>query len=141
MTADLNTPITDNVAFRLNFMNLDAKSSVPGVDLETRTGVAPTLSIGAGTDDEWNLSYYYLNTDNTLDLVPYFQNAPLNVPIERFYGMAMGLRAKQDRNCHGQLSKMFSKWRNLKPPCVMRKYDRSLREPRRVWRRVRGDLR
>ena len=128
VTADLNTPITDNVAFRLNFMNLDAKSFRTGVDQKS-TGVAPTLSIGAGTDDEWNLSYYYLNTDNTPDFgVPYFQNAPLNVPIERFYGMA---NADYEQNKTGiataSYQKMFSNGATWKTTVRHAEYDRSLR--------------
>ena len=54
VTADINTPINDKVAFRLNFMNLDAKSYRTGVDQKS-TGVAPTLTIGEGTEDEVNL--------------------------------------------------------------------------------------
>ena len=127
VTADLNTPITDNVAFRLNFMNLDTKSFRDGVDQKS-TGVAPTLSIGAGTENEWNLSYYYLNTDNTPDYgIPYFQNKPLNVPIERFYGMA---NADYEKNKTGiataSYQRMFSNGATLKTTLRHAEYDRDL---------------
>ncbi len=127
VTADINTPINDKVAFRLNFMNLDAKSYRTGVDQKS-TGVAPTLTIGAGTEDEVNLSYYYLNTDNTPDYgVPYFQNQPLAVPFDRFYGMA---NADYEKNKTGiatiSYQKMFSNGATWKTTVRRGEYDRSL---------------
>ena len=128
VTADLNTPITDNIAFRLNAMNLDTQSFRTGVDQKS-TGIAPTLSIGAGTDNEFNLSHYYLNTDNTPDYgVPYFQNKPLNVPMNRFYGMSNVDYEKNTTNIStASYQKMFANGATWKTSARYGQYDRDLR--------------
>lgn len=93
-TVDLNKAVTDNVAIRLNAMSTDAGSFRNGVK-SNRLGIAPTITIGAGTQDELSLAYYYLKSKATPDYgVPYVRSAsdgisrPLNVPISRFYGMS-----------------------------------------------------
>ena len=88
LTIDINKVINPDLAFRLNAMTTDADTFRDGVT-QKRWGVAPTLTWGAGTSDEITASYYYLNENNVPDYgVPYFQGRPLNVPIERFYGLA-----------------------------------------------------
>ena len=87
-TVDLNKAITDNVAFRLNAMGTKTTSERSDATSK-RYGIAPTLTIGAGTQDEVNLSYYYLNEKNVPDYgVPYFNGKPANIPTERYYGLS-----------------------------------------------------
>lgn len=88
ITADINKVLTDDLSFRVNAMNTDTDSFRDQVR-QKRWGVAPTLTWGAGTADEVSVGYYYLKENNVPDMgVPYFQGRPLDVPIERFYGMA-----------------------------------------------------
>ncbi|MFP5405581.1 MAG: TonB-dependent receptor, partial [Gammaproteobacteria bacterium] len=95
LTTDVNQVLGSNMAIRLNAMGTDAGSFRDGVE-QSRWGIAPSISWGIGTRDEFNLSYYQLKDDNVPDLgVPYFRNRPLAVPIDRFYGMA---NADYDKN-------------------------------------------
>jgi catecholate siderophore receptor len=95
LTADLNKVINEDLSFRLNAMTTDTDTFRNDVH-QKRWGVAPTVTWGAGTADEVTASYYYLKDDNIPDYgVPYFNGRPLNVPIERFYGMS---NADYERN-------------------------------------------
>lgn len=85
-TADLNQRLGETTALRLNLMRTDAGSTRDHVSSE-RTGVAPTLGLGLGTDNEVMLSYFFLDTHNVPDYgVPFFEQKPLDVGKERFYG-------------------------------------------------------
>ena len=96
--ADLNRAIGDNVSMRINLMKTDADSDRDGVE-QSRWGVAPSLRFGAYTNDDVTLSYYYLKEHNIPDYgVPYFEGRPLNVPVNRFYGLA---NADYERNATG----------------------------------------
>ena len=87
-TADLNKVVGENAAMRLNVMKTDAGSFRDGVHLD-RWGYAPSVRWGIGTRDEFSLSYYHLGYDDVPDYgVPYFNGLPLNVPVNRFYGLA-----------------------------------------------------
>jgi len=97
VTADVNLPIKDRSAFRLNFMAHDAV--VPGredVDNQ-RWGIAPSLALGMGTRTRLNFSFYHLQQDNTSDYgIPWvpvtnnvlveFRDRPAPVPRDTFYG-------------------------------------------------------
>ena len=88
LTADFNKVLTPDLSLRLNLMDTKTDSFRDGVS-QSRYGIAPTLTWGAGTSDEISLAYYYLKDNNTPDFgVPYFQGRPLDVPINRFYGMS-----------------------------------------------------
>ena len=88
LTADLNKVLTPDLSLRLNLMDTKTDSFRDGVG-QSRWGIAPTLTWGAGTADEVSLAYYYLKDNNVPDYgVPYFQGRPLNVPINRFYGLS-----------------------------------------------------
>lgn len=127
VTADLNTPITDKVAFRLNFMNLDAGSYRKGADFKS-TGIAPTFSIGAGTENELNFSYYYLNTNNTPDYgVPYFKGKPIDVPLNRWYGLSTDYEKNLTQIWTGDYKKTFENGATWKTTVRHAQYDRDLR--------------
>lgn len=131
-TVDLNKAITDNVAFRLNAMDTKTTSERSGATSK-RYGIAPTLTIGAGTQDEVNLSYY-LNENNVPDYgVPYVKGAdgisrPLNVSTNRFYGLS---NADYERNQTGiataSYTHLFSNDSSIKTTVRDAHYSRDLR--------------
>lgn len=87
-TVDLNKSVTSNVAIRLNAMKTKSGTSFDGVKLD-REAIAPTISIGAGTQDEVNLSYYYLKANDTPNYgVPYFNGQPIDTKRSQFYGLS-----------------------------------------------------
>jgi catecholate siderophore receptor len=96
-TGDINLPIKDRTAFRLNFMAHD--SGVAGRDVveNQRWGVAPSILFGLGTRTRLTLSYYYVGQDNISDYgipwvpatnnaLPEFRDKPAPVPRDTFYG-------------------------------------------------------
>jgi catecholate siderophore receptor len=96
-TGDINLPIKDRTAFRLNFMAHD--SGVAGRDVveNQRWGVAPSMMFGLGTRTRLTLSYYYVGQDNISDYgipwvpatnnaLPEFRDKPAPVPRDTFYG-------------------------------------------------------
>ena len=97
-TADVNLPIGDSVAFRLNL--LAHHSGVAGRDVVKfdRWGVAPSLTLGVGKPTRFTISYYKLKQDNISDYgipwVPVTNNVlvdhrdrPAPVPRDTFYGL------------------------------------------------------
>ncbi|HEY6399762.1 MAG TPA: TonB-dependent receptor plug domain-containing protein, partial [Blastocatellia bacterium] len=66
-TGDLNLPINDRMAFRLNLLAHD--SGIAGRDVveNQRWGVAPSFMYGLGARTRLTLSYYYLGQDNISD--------------------------------------------------------------------------
>ena len=97
-TADINLPIGDSVAFRLNL--LAHHSGVAGRDVVRfdRWGVAPSLTLGVGKPTRLTISYYKLKQDNISDYgipwVPVTNNVlvdhrdrPAPVPRDTFYGL------------------------------------------------------
>ena len=78
--ADLNQRISDNTAFRINFMTRDEGSSrsnpVTGTTPEIhRQGFAPSISFGLGTAHEVTLSHLYLATQDRADYGVPFDSA------------------------------------------------------------------
>ncbi|WP_207460515.1 TonB-dependent siderophore receptor [Azospirillum sp. SYSU D00513] len=67
-TADVNQPISDTAALRVNA--LYHNQDVAGRDKveSDRWGLAADLGLGLGTDTTWHLNYAYLNGDKTPDL-------------------------------------------------------------------------
>lgn len=87
-STDLNVMLNDTTAFRLNAMGMDAGSTRNDVYNES-VGVAPTITFGLGTDNEFSLSHYYLKTHITPDYGVPFDRAtkrPADVGKEVFYG-------------------------------------------------------
>ena len=98
VTADINTPIGDSLAFRLNL--LAHHSGVAGRDVVEfdRWGVAPSLTFGLGKPTRATISYYKLKQDNLSDYgIPWvpvtnnvlveFRDRPAPVPRNTFYGL------------------------------------------------------
>lgn len=97
-TGDINLPIKDRMAFRLNLLTHD--SGVAGRDVveNQRWGVAPSFLFGLGTRTRLTLSYFYLGQDNMPDYgIPWapatqnvlagFRDQPAPVLRESFYGL------------------------------------------------------
>lgn len=92
-TLDLNRVVGENAAFRLNAMKTNAGSFRNGAYTNS-LGIAPSLSWGIDSEDEFNLSYYHLSYKDVPDLgMPWYNNQPIhdapgiNVPVTRFYGL------------------------------------------------------
>ncbi|MDO9305867.1 MAG: TonB-dependent siderophore receptor [Sulfuricurvum sp.] len=87
-SADVNVMINDTTAFRLNALKMDAGSTRNDVYNET-TGIAPTITFGLNTDNEFSLSHLYMKTHITPDYGVPFDSAtkrPADVGNEVFYG-------------------------------------------------------
>jgi catecholate siderophore receptor len=96
--ADVNVPIGDSLAFRLNL--LGHHSGVAGRDVVKfdRWGVAPSITLGLGKPTRLTASYYKLKQNNISDYgIPWvpvtnnalaeFRNRPAPVPRNTFYGL------------------------------------------------------
>jgi catecholate siderophore receptor len=96
-TGDVNLPIKDRMAFRLNLLAHD--SGIAGRDVveNQRWGFAPSFLYGLGTRTRLTLSYFYLGQDNISDYgIPWvpvgsnalaeFRDQPAPVPRDTFYG-------------------------------------------------------
>jgi catecholate siderophore receptor len=97
-TGDINLPVKDRIAFRLNLLEHD--SGVAGRDVveNRRWGVAPSVLFGLGTRTRMTLSYFYMGQDNIPDYgIPWVTNnhnvlaslrdSAAPVPRETFYGL------------------------------------------------------
>lgn len=96
-TADINLPIGDSTAFRLNLMGHD--SDFPGREAvgNQRWGAAPSIIFGLGSNQRFAASYFYLQQNNVADYgIPWvpvtntalidFRDKPAPVPRDTFYG-------------------------------------------------------
>ncbi len=87
-SADINVMLNDTTAFRLNAMGMDAGSTRDDVYNES-VGIAPTITFGLGSDNEFSLSHYYLKTHITPDYgVPFNSETkrPIDVDKSTYYG-------------------------------------------------------
>jgi catecholate siderophore receptor len=89
-TLDYNTPIEplgQGTAFRLNLMGNDAEVAGRDAARNGRFGVAPSLTLGLGTDTRVNFSYFHQSEDDVPDYgVPWLFDRPAPVDRENFYG-------------------------------------------------------
>ncbi len=101
-TADLNFPLArlglgDHSAFRLNLLGHEAGVAGRNAVVNSRWGVAPSVSFGLGQATRLNLAYFHLQQDNLSDYgIPWvpatnnvlaaFRDKPAPVPRETFYG-------------------------------------------------------
>ena len=84
---DLNKAFDQSTALRLNAMYTDTDSFREVVS-NKRDGIAPSLTLGLGGRDELTIATLHLDETNIPDFgVPFYQGRPLDVPVERFYGM------------------------------------------------------
>jgi catecholate siderophore receptor len=85
-TTDLDQPINNRLALRINGLYENSGNFRNGVDLE-RYGVNPTATIVVGPKTALKLSYEYFHDGRVADRgIPSFHGRPLDVPIETFFG-------------------------------------------------------
>src|SRR5262245_61817135 len=86
ITGDVDRPLSDNVAFRLNAMYEDSGSFRQAVGLE-RYGLNPTVTIAASTRTKVTLGYEHLHDTRVADRgIPSFQGRPADVDVSTYYG-------------------------------------------------------
>ncbi|HXI31099.1 MAG TPA: TonB-dependent siderophore receptor [Vicinamibacterales bacterium] len=88
-TLDLNQPLGDNAAFRLNLMG--TMSNVAGRDVAEngRVGVAPSLSLDLGSSTRLTVSYFHQSENDVPDYgIPWRFNEPAPVARDNYYGFA-----------------------------------------------------
>ena len=98
ITGDVNLPLGDTTAFRLNLMVHD--SGVAGRDVveNERWGVAPSVTFGVGKRTRFTVSYFKVQQNNISDYgIPWvpatnnaltdFRDRPAPVPRNTFYGL------------------------------------------------------
>ena len=87
-TGDLDQPLSNKFAFRVNGLYENSGSFRQSVDLE-RYGVNPTATLILGPKTAVKLSYEYFYDERTADRgIPSFHGRPADVPIETFFGNA-----------------------------------------------------
>lgn len=96
-TLDLNAPVNDTVAVRLNAVAHDSKYAGREAVGFRRYGVAPSITFGLGTPTRYSFSYFHLEQENISDYgIPWvpvtnnalaaFRDKPAPVPRDTFYG-------------------------------------------------------
>src|SRR5262249_45581642 len=85
-TTDLDQPLSDKVAVRLNGMFEESDSFRNGVDLK-RYGVTPTMTIAPSQQTTITIRYEYLNDARVADRgITSYGGRPANVAPETYYG-------------------------------------------------------
>jgi catecholate siderophore receptor len=98
LTSDINVPLTDSLAFRLNLLSHHSQAAGRDVVDFNRWGVAPSITWGLGKPTRLTLSYYKLKQDNLSDYgIPWvpntnnalaeFHDRPAPVPRDTYYGL------------------------------------------------------
>jgi catecholate siderophore receptor len=88
-TADIDHPIGQSAAFRLNAMG--ESSQVAGRDevKNSRWGIAPSLALGLGEATSMTFSYLHQHEDDVPDTgIPFINGQPAHVSRTAFYGLA-----------------------------------------------------
>lgn len=86
VAGDLNQPINDKFALRLNGLYENSGSFRRFVDLE-RYGINPTLTILPASQTRITFGYEHFHDGRTADRgITSFQGRPADVPIDTFYG-------------------------------------------------------
>jgi catecholate siderophore receptor len=97
-TFDINQPITQDLAFRLNGLHEDSESYRDGVTLK-RSGLNPTLSWRPTSKTVVTLGYEYFKDDRIADRgVSSFRGAPLDTSPSTFFGNAAASPTGTDLN-------------------------------------------
>ena len=87
-TADLDTPIGQTAAIRLNLMGQSSAVAERDDVRNRRWGVAPALALGFGERDSLVLAYLHQQEDDVLDTgVPFVDGRVAPVPRNAFFGL------------------------------------------------------
>jgi catecholate siderophore receptor len=96
-TIDVNLPISDTTALRVNAMGHDSDYPGRSIVQNSRWGFAPSIMFGMGKPTRLALSYFYIGQDNISDYgIPWvpatnnvlvaYRDRPAPVPRSTFYG-------------------------------------------------------
>jgi len=87
LTGDFNKRLGEDAAIRINVMAQDADNHGAAID---KQGVAPTISWGIGSSDEFTLGVFYLNVNNVpMSSLRYLSGSvAADIPARNFYGTA-----------------------------------------------------
>lgn len=110
-SVDINTKLGETTAFRLNVMGMDGGSTREDVRNET-LGIAPSITFGLNTDNEFSVSHMYMNTHITPDYgVPFnsLTKRPIDVPKEQFFGFTDDYEDNRVNITTGSYTHTFSK--------------------------------
>ena len=93
-TTDLDQPVNNRLAFRLNGVYENSGSFRDHVNLE-RYGLNPTATIVVGPKTALKFSYEYFHDGRVADRgIPSFRGRPLDTPIETYFGDANNSRVR-----------------------------------------------
>ncbi|HUA23232.1 MAG TPA: TonB-dependent siderophore receptor [Steroidobacteraceae bacterium] len=88
-TADLDTPIGQAAAVRLNLMGQSSAVAERDDVRNRRWGVAPAVAFDIGDQDSVVLAYLHQQEDDILDTgIPFVDGRPAPVPRDAFFGLA-----------------------------------------------------
>ena len=96
-TADVNVPLSDSAAMRLNVM--DESSEVAGRDnvQNRRWGVAPSLALGIGGNTSFILEFLHQQEANVPDSgIPFLNGRPAEVPRGSDFGLTSDRNTTRD---------------------------------------------
>jgi catecholate siderophore receptor len=97
ITADVNGPLGQTSAFRLNVMGHDSQVANRDAAENRRFGIAPSLAFGLGTTTRLTLNYYQQQADDTPDYgIPWLFNGPAPVDRSNYYGFREGNYLRTD---------------------------------------------
>jgi catecholate siderophore receptor len=97
ITADVDQPLSEAVAFRINGVYEHSGSFRQAVGLE-RSGIAPTLTFMAN-QTKITLGYEYLHDTRVADRgISSYQGKPVDVPIDTYYGNPSDSRVRASVN-------------------------------------------
>lgn len=89
MTADINQPISDTSAVRVNLMGESSQGADRDFVRNRRWGFAPSASFGIGTPDTLTLAYLHQQENNVPDTgIPFLDGRPAPVPRDSYYGLS-----------------------------------------------------
>ena len=96
-TIDVNLPLSDTIAVRLNALGHDSNFAGREDVQNRRWGLAPSVTFGMGTTTRFSLGYFYMEQENLSDYgIPWvpvtnnvlveYRDRPAPVPRSTFYG-------------------------------------------------------
>ncbi len=96
-TVDLNQPLSDNAAVRLNLMGIQSDVADRNYVRNSRWGVAPSFAIGLGQKTTFTLTYLHQEENDVPDYgIPFVFGHPAPVPRDTYYGLPSVDRTKSD---------------------------------------------
>ena len=125
VTADVNQPIGDNMAFRLNVMGISSHVEDRDAVQNERWGVAPSFAIGLGQKTTLVLNYLHQQEDDIPDFgIPFAFGKPAPVPRNTYYGIRTDDRNQSDVDIGtARLTHDFNNWISFSENARVGNYD------------------